>query len=289
VITAAKLTPLLIVVVIGMIFLGSGSFHYPEESIISERTSYFGIITAGIATTVWAYAGFGNILYMAGEVKKPKRTLPIALISSMFFVMIAYVLISLSTHAIVPFDSLIAEKGAIINPFEFMDIFKGYAGGLFAIAVFISMIGALNAAIMAQPRLEYAMAHDGLFFKPFGYLHPKYLTPAYSIIIQSSFAVLLFLLGNIEELLGYFTISYILGNMLVYGTLFFLRKREDYQPSFKSPFGKSLAFLSIAIQIYIVYGTFSAFPTGGVLASVALILSGLPIYIYFYRYKKASE
>ncbi|MBD3223109.1 MAG: amino acid permease, partial [Caldithrix sp.] len=289
VITVAKLTPLAIVVFLGLFWLGQGHFTADHETVLSGKETLFGIITAGIATTVWAYAGFGNILYMAGEVKNPKRNLPKALIGSMLFVMLAYTLISAGVHVIVPYDQLIAERGAIINPFIYIEPIKHYAGSIFAIAVFISMIGALNAAIMAQPRLEYAMARDGLFFKAFAYLHPKYLTPAYSIVIQSTLAVGLFFMGDIENLLGYFTISYILGNMLVYGSIFFLRKRADYQPSYRSPWWFAMATLSIIIQIYIVYGTFSAFPTAGVLASLGLIIAGLPAYFYFAGQRKRQQ
>jgi fructoselysine transporter len=91
--------------------------------------------------------------------------------------------------------------------------------GAFAVAVFISMLGVLNASIMVQPRLEYAIARDGLFFQAFGHLHPKYLTPDYSILIQAALAIVLFLLGDIENMIGYFTVSYILQNGIVYGLL----------------------------------------------------------------------
>ena len=288
VLTAAKLLPLLLVVLAGFFFLDSGNLFLLPESMSGdiEGNSIFYILTAGISSTIWAYAGFLNILYMGGEIKNPGKILPVSLIGSLIFVMLAYTLISLFTAAIVPYDELISTSGEFINPFKYMGFLSEYAGGLFAIAAFISMIGVLNSVIMTQPRLEYATARDGLFFEIFGKLHPKYLTPHYSIFIQSGFAILLFLLGDIESLLGYFTLSYVLQNGLVYGAIFFLRKREDYSPTYKSPLWKLMAGLSIVIQLYLAYGTFIAFPVGGVLASLALILSGLPVYYYFYKVKK---
>jgi fructoselysine transporter len=82
-------------------------------------------------------------------------------------------------------------------------------------------------------------------------------------------------------MLGYFTLSYVLQNTLVYGTIFFLRKRNDYKPTFYSPMWKTMGVLSLLIQIYLVYGTILAYPAYGVLACFGLVLTGLPIYLYF--------
>jgi fructoselysine transporter len=277
--TAAKLTPLISIVGIGFFFLGSGNLSGGISA--TGGGSMFTVITAGISSTLWSYAGFTNILYMAGEVKRPERTLPVGLIGSLGFVMIAYTLISLCTSAIVPFNELCAAGGGFINPFAYLGFGAGIAGSVFAVAAFVSMVGVLNASIMVQPRLEYAIARDGLFFSTFGHLHPKFLTPDYSIVIQSLLAIVLFLLGDIENMMGYFTLSYALQNGLMYGAIFFLRRRSDYAPAYKAPWWKAMAFLAIASQLYVAVGTFLAYPSTGILASLGLILSGMPVYFYF--------
>jgi fructoselysine transporter len=285
--TLAKLTPLVSIVVIGFFFLGSGNLS--GGVIVGGSSSMFAVITAGISSTLWSYAGFTNILYMAGEVQRPERTLPIGLIGSLAFVMIAYTLISLCTSAIVPFNELRAAGGGFINPFAYLGVGAAIAGSVFAVAAFVSMVGVLNASIMVQPRLEYAIARDGLFFSAFGHLHPKFLTPDYSIIIQSVLAIVLFMLGDIENMMGYFTLSYALQNGLVYGAIFFLRRRADYAPTYKAPWWKVMALLAIASQIYVAVGTFLAYPSAGILASLGLILSGMPVYFYFARRRHSSR
>ena len=147
----------------------------------------------------------------------------------------------------------------------------------------VAINGAKNAAILTQPRLEYAIARDGLFFPVFGTLHPRYLTPAWSILIQSGLAILLFLLGNLENMLGYFTVSYALQNALLYGAIFFLRRRTDYAPSYRTPLWRVTGGLAVAIQLFIAGGTFLAYPSSGILSSAGLILTGLPIYLYYRR------
>ena len=288
VLTIAKLTPLMSIVLIGFFYFGSG--HLSGVSAAVGTGTVFAIITAGISSTLWSYAGFTNILYMAGEVKRPERTLPLALIGSLVFVMIAYTLIALCTSAIVPFDDLTAAKGDFINPFRYLGVAATAAGAIFAVAAFISMVGVLSASIMVQPRLEYAIARDGLFFSVFGHLHPKYLTPDYSILIQSVLGIVLFLLGDIENMMGYFTFSYALQNGMVYGAIFFLRRRADYMPTYRAPWWGVMATLAIVSQLYVGIGTFLAYPTGGILASLGLILSGLPVYFYYaYRRRTVRE
>lgn len=286
VLTFAKLFPLLAVVVIGFFFIGDGNLYV--ESLFrtnQNKPISLSIITAGVAATIWAYAGFLNILYTSGEVKNPTKNLPKALIGSVLFVMGAYVLISFFTNAIVPFNDLISvEEGKFINPFKYIDGISGIAGGIFAIAVFVSMLGVMNSSIITQPRLEYAMAKDGLFFKQFANLHPKFLTPSFSIVFQSVFAVVL-LFGNLNDLLGYFTLSYVLQNTLVYGSIFWLHKKEDYKPTYKSPVWKIMGGVSVLVQLYLAYGAFLAFPLGGLLACLSLIFTGLPLYLYFKKGK----
>ena len=290
VLTIAKLLPLVTVVIIGFFFLGEGNLNVSSFiTRVDGEPITLSIITAGIAATIWAYAGFLNILYTSGEVKNPTVNLPKALIGSVVFVMIAYVLISLFTSAIVPFNDLISvEEGKFINPFMYMDTFSSIAGGLFAVAVFVSMLGVMNSSVITQPRLEYAMARDGLFFKQFAKLHPKYLTPTFSLVFQSGFGIIL-LFGDLGDLLGYFTLSYVLQNTLVYGSIFWLRKREDYKPTYKSPWWMFMGGISVLIQLYLAYGAFLAYPLGGLLACISLIITGFPLYLYFYKNKSKDS
>ncbi|MDW7681039.1 MAG: amino acid permease, partial [bacterium] len=206
---------------------------------------------------------------------------PRALIGSAVGITLAYTLIALATGAIVPHDKLLAAVGSFANPFQYLPIFAAISASFLAIAAFVSMVGATNACIMVQPRMQYAIARDGLFFKVFGHIHPKYATPDFSILLQSGLAIFLIFVGNIEALLGYFTLSYLLQNALVYGALFKLRANADYQPSYRAPAWRLMTVLAVLIQLYLAYGTFIAYPTGGVLTAALIIGSGLPIYYYF--------
>ncbi|NQT61623.1 MAG: amino acid permease [Candidatus Marinimicrobia bacterium] len=284
ILTVVKLSPLLLLCLLGF-FLFDSSNLFMTSTMASDK-SIFVLITAGVAATVWSYAGFPNILYMAGEIKNPGKTLPRALLGSLLVVTVTYVLVATATGIFVPHQELVEISGGFANPFKYLPLLAGIAAGFLALAAFTSMVGATNACIMVQPRIEYAIAQDGLFFPIFGKLHPKYGTPANSIIIQSGMAIIMMFIGGIEALMGYFTLSYILQNLVVYGAIFWLRKREDYQPTYQSPAWQVMAGLAVIFQILLLFGTFAAFPLDGILAALVLILTGLPVYYYF-RHKQS--
>lgn len=280
ILTVAKISPLILLVVVGMFYLNSGNL-FVKPIHVDPRDGLWALLIAGVAATTWSYAGFPNILYMAGEIKEPQKNLPRALIGSALGIMLAYTLIALATSAIVPHDRLLGYVDSFANPFAYLPAFAKIAAAFLAISAFISMVGATNACIMVQPRIEYAIARDGLFFKPFAHVHPVYKTPDYSILLQSGLAVALLFIGNIEALLGYFTLSYILQNALVYASIFWLKYKKDYKPTYFSQAWRLMAILAILTQFFLIYGTYRAFPVGGVIAAAALIASGLPIYYYF--------
>ncbi len=280
ILTAFKLLPLLALVVLALFVPGPSHLAGPGQA--GESRSLFATLSAGTSTTLWAYAGFLNILYMAGEVKRPSRNIPLALVGSLLFITAAYVSIHLAACSLVPYDRILeVPPDGYLNPFAYIPGIARVSGPLFHLAFLVSMLALLNALVMTQPRLEYATAKDGLFFRPFALLHPRRLTPNHSIWIQAVLAVLLFSLGDVQALVGYFTLSYVLQNALVYGALFFLPSRPGYAPSFRLKGSRAWAALAVATQVYVACGTVAAFPKGALLACAALILSGFPAYLAF--------
>ena len=278
--TVAKISPLILLIVWGLFYLNSGNLYIAPRG-GAQEAGIFTLLLAGVAATTWSYAGFPNILYMAGEIKDPHKNLPKALIGSVFGIMAAYVLISLGTSAIMPHEDLLSFSGKFANPFQYLPGFAVIAGAFLAVTAFISMIGATNACIMVQPRIQYAVAKDGMFFSVFGKVHKRYKTPHNSILLQSGLAILLLFVGNIESLLGYFTLSYLLQNALVYAAIFKLRRKENYHPTYRAPAWFLMALIALATQLILAWGTFIAYPVGGVISALVLIGTGLPVYYYF--------
>ncbi|MCK4813393.1 MAG: amino acid permease [Candidatus Marinimicrobia bacterium] len=288
ILTVLKIIPLVILAIIGLFYLDSPTFFIKPHLVEPAKHSIFWLIMMGAAGTVWSYAGFPNIMYMAGEIKNPKRNIPLALIGCAIFVMLMYVLISYASAAIIPHEELINTQG-FLNPFKYLPIFSTFAAGFLGIAAFISCVGATNVCIMSQPRLEYAMAKDGLFFAVFGKIHPKFGTPVNSILLQSGLAIILVFISQntLDTLLGYFTFSYLLQNILVYASIFWLHKRDDYHPSYRSPMWRIMAMLSIVLPIILIIASFNTFPLIGILFSITFIIAGIPVY-YIFKRKNSS-
>lgn len=290
VLTILKIVPLAALAVIGLFYLDSPYLFVKPAGPSPASHSVFWLIIMGAAGTVWSYAGFPNIMYMAGEVKNPQRNIPVALISCAIFVTIMYVLISFATGAIIPHEEIITKEG-FLNPFRYLPVFAKFASAFLAIAAFISCVGATNVCVMSQPRLQYAMARDRLFFKVFGKIHSRFGTPVNSILLQSGFAIILVFLSRdtLDTLLGYFTFSYLFQNILVYGSIFWLHKRRDYQPSYHSPVWKLMAVLAIVLPLPLILASFNTFPLPGMLFSVGFTLAGIPVYFVFKSKRQKKE
>ena len=123
------------------------------------------------------------------------------------------------------------------------------------IMAIIVVLGSLSSCILFQPRIEYAMAKDGLFFKQFGLVHPKWETPYFSIIVQCALGIILIFATDLASLLGYFTMIALIKNALTFGTIFVLRKKGaagGYNPTYKCPGGILMPIICLSVSMSFV-------------------------------------
>ena len=139
---------------------------------------------------------------------------------SVLIIIVLYVLLTTVITGIIPFEKLVESTAPLADAAAGLPLIGEFAGSFIAIAGIIVVLGATSSVIMFQPRLEYAMAKDGLFFKSFGKVHPKYNTPYFSIIVQCMLAILMVFASNISDLLGYFTVVLLLKNTMAFVTIF---------------------------------------------------------------------
>ncbi len=216
--------------------------------------------------------------YMTGEVKNPKKVMPVAFVIMAFVVILLYVGLSivssglLSTEQIAASDAPIAEVAAQI-PFV-----GGFAEYAVAIMASIVIIGTMASAIMYQPRLGYSMAKDGTFFKIFGKVHPKYKSPYAAIIIHGGYSIILTFVGDLGMLLGYFTLITLIRNFATFGSIFFLRNKKAYKPSYKCPGGLACPIISCLITGALVIGLFLSQPIPSIISVVVLSITGAIAY-----------
>ncbi|MFJ7365613.1 amino acid permease [Peribacillus frigoritolerans] len=278
IITAIKIIPFLIVIVLGIMYMNPDNFAYtPEPG--AQNSSLIG----GVSATTWAYTGMAAICFMAGEFKNPGKILPRALISSVFIVLVLYTLLAVCVIGLMPFEDLINSNAAVSEAVKYIPGLSDIASSFVAITAIIVILGSLSSCIMFQPRLEYAMAKDGLFFQRFARVHPKYETPSFSIIVQVTYACILVCFSNLTVLLGYFTLIQLVINIMDFAAVYKCRKRDDYNPIYRMPMWRLTTVLAILGASWLAWGTFTWAPIQGVIAALIVIVTGLPVYYYWER------
>ncbi|UCC39989.1 MAG: amino acid permease, partial [Candidatus Aminicenantes bacterium] len=173
----------IIITIIGLGFLiGKGtaidlSFK-PADMSFGQIIIGFGVALVAI---IWAFDGWNNVNFVAGEIKKPSRNLPLALIIGTLGITVLYVL----TNYLYLYALPIPEAVGVVRIAEKATsaLFGASTGALISAAVIISTFGALNGSILTGPRVYYAMAKDGLFFQKVSRIHPRFRTPGIAILI----------------------------------------------------------------------------------------------------------
>ncbi len=241
----------------------------------------FGIALIAVS---WAFDGWNNINFMAGEIKNPKRNLPLALIFGTLGITILYVLINMVYLFAIPIDQLagevkVAEKASSI-------LFGDFTTIIISIAIIISIFGSINGSILAGPRVYYAMAKDGLFFQKVASVHPKFKVPGFAIFIQAAWSCLLVLSGNFEQLITFTMFISFVFWIAAAASVFKLRKKYPDLPRPYKTWGYPVVpVIFIVATSGILFNTLIEKPFES-LAGVGITLIGVPVY-YFWK-KKAN-
>ena len=143
---------------------------------------------AAMLAAFWAFEGWATTGYLGGEIKNPNRNLPLALVFGVLFVMAVYVSINFTYLFVLPIDEIVAvgKSQNTIAAVAVVGHFLGSPGVLFiSLLILLTTFGATNTTALMPPRLYYAMAKQGMFFKWASYIHPQYHTPSKAFMIQA--------------------------------------------------------------------------------------------------------
>ena len=237
---------------------------------------------------------WNNITFTAGEVKNPKRNIPLSLILGTGFVICVYFLASLAYLIVLPMHGDPAGTSALargiqhatedrIGTAALEQIFHSGGAQLMAIAVLISTFGCANGMTLAGARVYYAMSQDGLFFKAVGKLHPKWRTPVAGILIQAVWTAVLCISGSYGQLLDYIIFAELVFYALTILALFVLRVKK---PNAERPY-KALGY-PVLPAIYILMAGWVAlvllrYKPQYTWPGLVLVLLGIPVYLLWTR------
>jgi APA family basic amino acid/polyamine antiporter len=238
----------------------------------------FGLALIAVA---WAFDGWNNINYVAGEIKNPQRNLPRALILGTLSVTVLYVLVNYIYLYALPINELsgtvrVAEKSATV-------LFGGSWAAIISAAVVISTFGSLNGSILTGPRVFYAMAKDKIFFQRVGNVHPRFRTPWFAIVIQAVWSGILVLSGTFEQLITFAMFVSIIFWIAAAASVFTLRKKyPDLPRPYKTWGYPVIPFIFIVASSGILINTLIEKPVES-FAGVVITIIGIPVYFFWKR------
>jgi APA family basic amino acid/polyamine antiporter len=237
---------------------------------------------------------WNNITFTAGEVKNPKRNIPLSLILGTGFVLTVYFLASLAYLLVLPMHgdpngTTVLARGIQyaaedrVGTAALEQIFHSGGAWLMAAAILVSTFGCANGMTLAGARVYYAMSGDGLFFKSVGKLHPRYKTPVAALMVQACWTALLCVSGSYSQLLDYIIFAVLLFYILTIVGLFVLRiKRPDAPRPYRAlgyPVLPAI-YLVMAAWICVVLLRYKPQYTW---PGLVLVLLGIPVYLLWSR------
>jgi len=281
VLTTLKIVSLVVFIAFGLT-AGTGSPSNITQS--AGPVAMTGLLFAFIPI-MFTYSGWNAASYMAEEIRDPGRNVPRALLMGTVVVIAIYALINMLYLFVIPIDELATLGGRSILDVVGDRLLGERAGDIMAIVAIISLAAGINAWTFAGPRVYFAMARDNAFFKSAARVHPKYKTPAASIIAQAVLAIILVLTGSLDSIANYvgFAITLFAGTAVA--AVFVLRAREPNAPRPFKAFGYPWTpAIFVVVSFLIVVNAFYSDPTVS-FTGTAIILAGIPLY-YFFRSRK---
>jgi APA family basic amino acid/polyamine antiporter len=277
--TILKIGSILFFALAGL-FISTG--NHIDFSINPTSMSIGSILTGmGIAlvAVTWTVGGWEYVTFAAGEIKNPKKNLPLALIIGTVVILVLYIIINIAYLKVLPMDSLIGELK--VGEATAKSLYGPGIAGAFVVVVIISMFGSLNGNILVGPRISYAMAKDKLFFSKAAEVHPKFHTPGNAIMIQGVWASVLALSGTFEEIITLVVFVNFMMWIAASSTVFVLRKK---QPELERPYKvwgyPYVPAFFIIFSSAIMINTFFESPQQS-LMGIGLTLLGIPAYLYW--------
>jgi basic amino acid/polyamine antiporter, APA family len=273
--TLAKTGAVMLIIVLALA-LGlpqTGGHYTPAVPGGSFTFARFGL---ALVSVLWVYDGWADVSFVGGEVKDPERNLPRVLIFGTLIIIGLYLLANIAYLAVLPVEQIRQSKLVAADVAERL---MGATGVAFvATAVMVSTFGTLNGSVMTGSRILFAMAADGLLFKPIAIVHKRFQTPGVAIALEAGLGVVFVLLGTFEQLADTFVTAIVPFYALAVAAVFVFRRR-GYRPPFRVP-GYPVVPAIFIVATILLLGNAIVDPTSRVptLGVLGVILLGIPVY-----------
>jgi APA family basic amino acid/polyamine antiporter len=280
VLTGLKVGAIVALTVLGYVLVhglpaGPSSLPTPTGS---GFVSSFGVAMVG---ALWAYEGWNACTFAAGEVKRPERNLPLALILGTSVVIALYLGLNLVYYHVLQLPEIagsmrVGSDAAVV-------IFGRTGSYLITLLIIISTLGSLNGSILAAPRVYYAMACDGLFFRWCAAVHPRYRTPHLALTLQGVFAIVIVALGTYEQLFTYVIFAaWVFYALTAYAVIVLRRKLPDLPRPYRVTGYPLVPLIFVLTSAWFIVNTLMEKPVEAGIGALIVAL-GVPVYLIWKR------
>ena len=280
---------LLIVVIAGFCFGAAGdhgSWHNFATEFTGARGGFSGFMIALIAA-LWAYDGWSDVTQMAGEIQRPQRSLPLALVGGVAIVGGLYMLTNAAIQYVMPAAAIAAADRPAADALRL--IVGNWGAGLVSLGMAVSICATFVGSSLSGARVPFAAAHDGLFFRQLAHVHPRFQTPSTALTLQAVLSSLLLLaIGRFQALFSLAIFAEWFFYALTASTIFVFRRRE---PDVVRPYSvwgyPVLPLLFIAAAVVLLIFSFADQPRNSIIGTT-IILLGIPLHYWFQRKSRTA-
>jgi amino acid transporter len=280
--TAAKYGALLLLVVLAF-FVGRGDVAHFTVPAGPLTPGLFGL---ALVSVLWAYDGWGDLSFVGGEVKDPERNLPRALVVGTAAIIAIYLLVNAAYLYLLPLDRM--ARSPLVAADAAQVVLGQFGIGAVSVVVMLATFSTLVGSILTAPRIFFAMADDGLFFRVVAKVHPRHQTPSSAIVLTACLGVGFVLIRTFEQLADQFVVAIFPFYALAAAAVFVLRRRQPERPRPVRVLGYPVVPLLFVLATFVILGNALWSHPRETGFAFLVILLGVPVYVWWTRERAAD-
>lgn len=286
--TLAKVAGMLMVIGAALLLGGRAGQHsgtaLPGASVPGISLSSFGV---ALIATLLCYDGWVQLSFVAGEIRNPKRNVVRALVVGTLAVSAIYLLANVAYTHVLSIPEIAASEH--VGADATARVLGAAGGGVVSVIILVSILGTLNGCFLTTPRVYFAQARDGLFFRRFGDIHSKYGTPGFAIVAQCVWSAVLVVSGSYESLIDYALFGiWVFYGLMILGVMILRRTRPDVPRPYRMWGYPVTPILFLAVTLWFLGNMLVTRPLPA-FAGLGLMLTGVPAYLIWRRVKLTNQ
>ena len=268
---------------VGLFIYGAEFSNLSPSVQATQNLGPIGNFVAAAILVLFSYLGWDRVGYVAGEMKNPKKIIPLTMFYGLSLIALIYLGANLLYHTVLGIEGV---RNSLIVASDTASILFGNSGAtIISLVVIISATGSINGTMMSASRLYYAMARDKLLFNWFNYIHPYYKTPTHSIIAHCIWGIaLLVIRQNFETIVSGMVFTILIFYIITTLAFFKFRMTDQGEKGYRLPFYPLLPAIYL-IGLILLVGLRLFFQFNLSAQDLSFVLTGVPIYFLFFKHK----